>query len=93
LDQLAPGNAQALNGLAYAAAHVCDWSKWEAYRDGIAAGLKAGKREIQPGALIAYSDDPALMRLAAENIIAPIPRAAKPLWRGKPFSATKIRLG
>jgi len=90
MEQLAPGRG--LNGLAYAAAHACDWIRWESYRDGIIAGLSDGQRDIQPGALIAYSDDPALMRRAAENIIAPIPRPDKPLWCGTPFSGKKIRL-
>jgi protein O-GlcNAc transferase len=92
LEQLAPGSAQALNSLAYAAAHACDWSQWETYRDGLIAGLRAGKRDIQPGALIAYSSDPALMLTAAKNIVAAIPRTGQPLWRGRPFAGQKIRL-
>src|SRR3984957_1023850 len=71
LEQLAPGSAQALNGLAYAAAHVCDWTISENYRDGIVAGLSAGKREIQAGSLFAYSDDPALMRQGGGEFFPP----------------------
>ena len=92
LELLDPGKLLALTGQAYAAAHVCDWSKWQDWRDRIIAALTAGKRDIEPAALIPFSDDPALMRLAAENSIAKLPRSDKKLWRGKPFSGGKIRL-
>ena len=55
--------------------------------------MRAGSRDIQPGALIAYSDDPALMEMAARNITAPLPRAGKVLRRGAPFSGKKLKLG
>ena len=91
VEHLAPGNGQSLNGMAFAAAHACDWTRWDQTRDALAAALRAGKTEIQPAGLVPYSDDPALMRIAAANLTADLPRSA-PLWRSKPFSGKKIKL-
>ena len=93
IESLAPGNGQSLNGLAFAAAHACDWTRWDETRDALASALRAGKTEIQPAGLFPYSDDPALMRMAANNLVADLPKIEKPLWRGKPFSGKKIKLG
>jgi len=89
IEPFAP--TKALNGLSYAAAHTCDWSGWEKYRGDIIAALAAGSHDIQPGALIAYSNEPALMKVAAQNITTSIVRSG-PRWHGKPFSSAKIRL-
>ena len=91
LDKIDPGNGQSLNGLAFAAARICDWSRWMEFRDRIAAALRAGVTAIQPAALIPYSDDPDLMRLAAANIIAELEAAPAPA-RGKPFSGGKTKI-
>jgi predicted O-linked N-acetylglucosamine transferase (SPINDLY family) len=91
VETLAPGNGQSLNGMAFAAAHACDWSRWDETAAALAAGLRAGKTEIQPAGLFPYSDDPELMRIAAGNLVADLPRSG-PLWRAAPFSSGKIRL-
>ena len=92
LEQLAPGNARSLNGLATIALHACDWRQRETFARRLADAIHSGQRDIQPGTLLGYSCDPALMQRVAENFLAPLPRAPKPLWKGKPFSGEKIRL-
>jgi predicted O-linked N-acetylglucosamine transferase (SPINDLY family) len=91
VNAMAPGNAISLNGLAYAAAHACDWRRWDEFRTRIAASLRAGEHGIQPGSLMPYSNQADLMLAAAKNVTGDLPKAQKPLWR-KPFSAPKIRL-
>jgi protein O-GlcNAc transferase len=92
LDQMVPGNAHVLNGLASTTSFTCDWREWEKYRNGISEAVRGGKYEIPPSTLLAYSNDPALMLACARNYLKEMPRPAKPLWRGKPFSGTKIKL-
>jgi predicted O-linked N-acetylglucosamine transferase (SPINDLY family) len=92
LDQMVPGNAHVLNGLAATTSFTCDWREWEKYRSEISEAVRGGKNEIPPSTLLAYSNDPALMLACARNYLKEMPRPAKPLWRGKPFSGNKIKL-
>ena len=78
----------------FAKLHSCDWSHYEAERDRIVEGLKAGKRLVNPLALFAMSDDPiANLRCAqmfTEHRFAP---SKSPLWRGERYKHNKIRVG
>ena len=88
LERLKPGNPDSLNGLAFIAAQICDWREWQSLRARIAAG-----GIVQPGTLICYSSEPGLVLACVRNFIKPVPRAARPSWRGTPFSNRKVRLG
>jgi len=92
LDQLVPGNAQSLSGLAGAAMHACDWTRRQEFSEKIAVAIRAGHREIQPGTALGYLSDPALLLVCAKNAMKSLPSASGPLWKHKPFSGEKIKL-
>jgi predicted O-linked N-acetylglucosamine transferase (SPINDLY family) len=91
LEQAMPGNAHSLNGLATVALHSCDWSREAEFREQLAAAVQAGRREIQPGTLLGYSGDPALMLACARNFTKAFP-SSKPPGRANPFSGERIKL-
>ena len=92
LDQLVPGNAQSLSGLAGAAMYACDWTRRQEFSEKIAVAIRAGHREIQPGTALGYLSDPALLLACAKNQMESVAAAPGPLWKHKPFSGEKIKL-
>ena len=91
MEMLVPGHRQALSGLAGAALHACDWSRRDEWAEKIAAAIRAGQGEIQPGTALGYCSDPALLLACAKNLTRNLP-ASQPRWQHQPFSGGKIKL-
>ncbi len=89
LEKALPGNIAALNGLAGVAAHVCDWSRHDEFQSKVVAAIRAGEKDIHPGTMLAYSNEPDVMLANARAHAVP---ASGPLWQAQPFSGAKIRL-
>ena len=89
LEKALPGNIAALNGLASVAAHVCDWSRHDEFQSKVVAAIRAGEKDIHPGTMLAYSNEPDVMLANARAHAVP---ASGPLWQAQPFSGAKIRL-
>ncbi|MCP5412225.1 MAG: tetratricopeptide repeat protein [Alphaproteobacteria bacterium] len=65
-----PQHPTALNGLARAAALACDWKTVAEITPRLLDAARYGAALVQPMVLMGYSDDPALLRRAAENTLA-----------------------
>jgi predicted O-linked N-acetylglucosamine transferase (SPINDLY family) len=70
LRRAAPDHPAALNGLARAAALACDWKTAQEITPALLDAARFGSALVQPMVLMGYSDDPALLRRAAETAIA-----------------------
>ncbi len=78
---------------AYARLHSCDWTDFEANRQRIIEGVRAGKRVCNPLAFMALSDDAYDARRCAEIFASHrFPAASKPLWQGEPYLHRKKRV-
>ncbi len=66
LLEVAPQHPDALNGLARAAAHACDWARMADITPRILDAVRYGGALIQPMVLMGISDDAALLRRCAE---------------------------
>jgi protein O-GlcNAc transferase len=89
LEKALPGSTAALNGLAGCAAHICDWSRHDEFLAKIVAAIRAGEKDIHPGTMLAYSNEPDVMLACARAHAVP---ASGPLWQARVFSGAKIRL-
>jgi predicted O-linked N-acetylglucosamine transferase (SPINDLY family) len=91
LRQLAPHHPAALSGLARAAALACDWKTAEEITPALLDAARFGTALVQPMVLMGYSDDPALLRRAAEMAIARGVPAHAPLAKVR-YAHDRIRL-
>ena len=91
LREAAPHQPAALNGVARAAALACDWKTAEEIAPGLLEAACHGTALIQPMVLMGYSDDPALLRRAAETAIARTVPPPAPLEKVR-HSHDRIRL-
>ena len=64
-----PAHPHALNGAAQVARIVCDFKRVEALTPQVIQNAPGGRAEIQPFVLMGYSDDAALQRRCAENLV------------------------
>jgi len=83
----------ALGSLVFCRLRYCDWRGLEQFREAIANDLRAGKRVIQPGAMIVFSDS-AENQLRCARIWASheVPASATPLWRNERYRHDRIRV-
>ena len=61
-----PDHPYALGGLSNAALRLCDWEETAKLAPQIRAHISAGKPGLQPGVVLGYCDDPALMLRCAQ---------------------------
>lgn len=73
------------------AATLCDWEDRARRETDITARIRAGER-IAPYAVLTFSDDPALLRLAASAASRAVPQAAAPVVPMPPRSGTRLRI-
>ncbi len=64
-----PAHPHALNGAAQVARIVCDFKRVEALTPQVIQNAPGGRAVIQPFVLMGYSDDAALQRRCAENLV------------------------
>jgi protein O-GlcNAc transferase len=64
-----PAHPHALNGAAQVARIVCDWNRTEVLTPRVIENAPGGRAVIQPFVLMGYSDDAALQRRCAENLV------------------------
>src|SRR6266850_727305 len=69
----------------------CDWRNLEAETDEIAAGIRAGKRVIQPFGNLMISRDPA-DQLQCARIWTSRQKSPPSLWRGERYRHDRIRV-
>lgn len=82
----------ARGSMVFARLHACDWRGLEEQRALVSAGLREGKRVVQPGAMVIISGSPEDQRRAAEIwAMNEIPRC-EPLWRGEAYRHDRIRV-
>ena len=90
---IAPDYPYARGVLAHARMQICDWRGLEREIEGIAQGLRAGKRVISPFNLKALSDDPGQQLRCAELWVRhECPPAATPLSQGRTYEHERIRI-
>ncbi len=78
---------------AYARLHSCDWTDYDANRQRIIEGVRAGKRVCNPLAFMALSDNAHDARRCAEIFAEHrFPAAKEPLWRGETYKHRKKRV-
>jgi len=90
---LDPDYRYARGKLVWCRLHCCDWRSLDDHRNAIAAGLKAGRRVIEPFQNIALSRSRS-DQLACAKIFATdkYPVARRPLWRGERYNHGRLRL-
>ena len=92
LLSLSPDYPYARGILAHSRMQICDWRGLEGDMEGIAQGLRAGKRVISPFNLKALSDDPEQQLRCAELWVRhECPPAATPL-SGRTYEHERIRI-
>ena len=89
VEKLLPGHGVALNGQAAITAHLCDWSRRGEFEKAVVAAIRAGEKDIHPGTMLAYSNEPDVMLANARAHAMP---ASGPVWTATPFSGPKIRI-
>ena len=87
-----PAHPHALNGMAQAAANLCDWTRTAALAPRLKDGIESGRALIQPFVMLGYTDDAALQRRCAENYVSRTVPRQTPLSDGKRYGHDKIRL-
>jgi protein O-GlcNAc transferase len=88
-----PDAPYARGHLAYWRISCCDWRSLEEDRREIAAGLRAGKRVIQPGENVALSASPEDQLSCARIWVTKECRpAAEPIPRGNPYRHERLRI-
>src|SRR5262245_14081844 len=90
---LDPDHAATLSVLIHSCLHSCDWRALEAEKAKVVAGLKLGRRTIQPFdcKAIATSEEDNLQ--AARLWVADeCPASPRPLWRGERYRHDRIRV-
>ena len=93
LLEVNPGFEYAEGLHAYARLHGCDWTDFEANRQRIIEGVRAGKRTCNPLAFMALSDSAELSLGCAEVFGAHrFPAAREPMWRGEAYRHRKKRV-
>jgi predicted O-linked N-acetylglucosamine transferase (SPINDLY family) len=92
LRELAPRHPAAVNGLARAAQLACDWQAAADIAPRLLDSARHGDALVQPMVLMGYSDDPALLRRAAENAIAHSVPPHAPMARVRHSGHKRIRL-
>lgn len=89
-----PNFPYALGALLDAKLHSCDWSTLDADLAATRAGIRERRRVIEPFALLAAFDEPALQLQCARIFVAnDVPVAPAPLWRGDHYGHQRIRIG
>ena len=90
---LDPSQIFAFGGLAAAALYACDWDKVAALTPQLEAHITAAKSAVSPGAMLGYSDDPALLqRCTVQFTNRMMPARPQPMWRGDRFRNPRIRI-
>ena len=83
----------AFGGLAAVALYACDWDKVAALTPQLETHIAAAKSAISPGAMLGYSEDPALLqRCTIQFANRMFPERPQPLWRGERFRNPRIRI-
>jgi protein O-GlcNAc transferase len=72
--------------------HCCDWRDLDRQVHGIEADIAAGKRAIQPFALLSVRDSPELQLRAAEIHAVEAAPPAPAIWKGKKYKHDRIRI-
>jgi len=89
---LNPDTAYARGYLAHYRLCACNWPHLVDDENVIRAGLKAGKRVVQPLIATLLSHSPADQWLAARISARDLTASAAPLWRGEKYRHEKIRV-
>jgi predicted O-linked N-acetylglucosamine transferase (SPINDLY family) len=87
-----PDYAYARGVLIYCKLQVCDWKDLADERRRISAGIRQGKRILNPQQNLAVSTVPAEQKRCAELWVANEAPAAPPLWRGERYGHDRIRV-
>ena len=87
-----PAHPHALNGAGQVARILCDFSRVKAITPRLLENAPGGRAMIQPFVLMGYSDDAALLRRCAENLVHRMAPAQAPLSDGKHYGHDRIRL-
>lgn len=90
--RLNPDMPYARGYLAYYRLGACDWRHLTADEIVIRAGLKAGKRTVQPLIATLLLHSPEQQLLAARISARDCPASPSPLWRGERYQHGKIRV-
>jgi predicted O-linked N-acetylglucosamine transferase (SPINDLY family) len=90
---LDPEHAPSLSVLVHCGLHACDWTALERDKPKVIAGLKLGRRTIQPFdcKAIASSEEDNL-HAARLWVADECPASPKPLWRGERYRHDRIRV-
>ena len=87
-----PAHPHALNGAAQVARTVCDWNRTETLTPRVIENAPGGRAVIQPFVLMGYSDDAALQRRCAENLVRMFVPQRPALRDVRHYGHDKIRL-
>ena len=87
-----PAHPHALNGAAQVARIVCDWNRTEVLTPRVIENAPGGRAVIQPFVLMGYSDDAALQRRCAENLVRMFVPQRPALRDVRRYGHDKIRL-
>ena len=87
-----PAHPHALNGAAQVARIVCDWNRTEVLTPRVIENAPSGRAVIQPFVLMGYSDDAALQRRCAENLVRMFVPQRPALRDVRRYGHDKIRL-
>lgn len=93
LIKINPEFNYALGLLFYERMHICDWDNYDALKNEIVDGIRAGKRTCKSLAFMCVSDE-ARDHLLAAKIFAShyCPKGSKTLWQGEIYRHDKIRI-
>ena len=94
LRAAAPEHSYAAGSLLYALSRSCDWSgEYRALREHVAESVDRGLRVQAPWALLNTSDSrSAQLRCACTVNADKFPAAREPLWRGRTYAHSRIRV-
>ena len=90
---LDPDHAPSLSVLVHCRLHACDWRALDREKARVIAGLKLGRRSLQPFdcKAIAASEEDSL-HAARLWVADECPASPQPLWRGERYNHDKIRV-
>ncbi|MBS0448190.1 MAG: tetratricopeptide repeat protein [Proteobacteria bacterium] len=93
LLKLNPDYPYGLGLLSYERLHACDWTDFEALRERIVSGVRAGRRASKTLGLMAISDQASDHFLAARIFARQwFPKQREALWNGERYEHDKIRI-
>ena len=92
LLRLRPDHPYGRGNLAFYRLQCCDWRNLKEDRAAIAAGVRAGKRIVQPLVDLMLSDSGSENLECARLFARDYPPSTQPLWRGERYRHDKIRL-